>query len=106
MFKPRFGQADNLEFKVESIQLLSEIREKMAKNATLSFPLHEVTLEFIDNLETLCKAHPGNCKLKLNVVDPIERIVLDLPSKSIKIDPNNTFMNELSKFKNVNFTLN
>ncbi|UKJ08825.1 DNA polymerase III subunit alpha [Solitalea lacus] len=105
-FKPRFGQADNLEFKVESIQLLSEIREKMAKNVTLSFPLHELTLEFIDNLEALCKANPGNCKLKLNVIDALERIVLDLPSKSIKVDPNNNFMSEIGKFKNVNFSLN
>ncbi len=51
------------EFKVTKISLLSDLREKIAKEINLSVELEQVTDEFMDDLYTLITENEGNCKV-------------------------------------------
>jgi len=107
----RFGQADNLELKVTSIQLLSTLRDKMAKILTIQLNLPDVSDEFIRKLFSLIESnskqdHPKNCNLKFTVRDQDENCSVDLLSRKVKINPDNEFLTSLDALGTVKYKLN
>ncbi len=102
----RFHQADNLEFKVSSIQLLSELREKLAKSITIQIPLTKVTDDFIEEIKVLLEANPGNCTVKFSVFDIEENIKVEMPSKKTKVNLSNDLIQMLESRKEISFKLN
>lgn len=105
----RFRNSGNWEFKVSSMQLLSELRDKMARNITIHVPLRSLNDEFISQFNTIitenAKTEPRNCTLRFKVVDAEENIAVDLPSKRIKVSPSNEFIAML-KENALDFKLN
>lgn len=105
----RFRGSGNWEFKVSSMQLLSELRDKMARNITIQVPLRSLNEEFISQFNTIiaenAKVEPRNCTLRFKVVDTEENIAVDLPSKRIKVSPNNEFIAMLTE-NGLDFKLN
>ena len=51
------------EFKVSKISLLSDLREKIAKEINLTVNLEQVTDTFIDDLDALINENEGNCRV-------------------------------------------
>jgi len=107
----RFKQKDNWELKITSINLLSEIRDKMSKCLTIQFPLHQLSETFIEGLEELVKVNAEqnpqrNCQLKFTVFDSEESIAVEMPSKSLKIYPSNEFLERLHKLQHITYKLN
>ncbi|MCW3102073.1 MAG: polymerase subunit alpha [Bacteroidetes bacterium] len=105
----RFRGSGNFEFKVSNIQLLSELRDKLARSITIQVPLRALNEEFISQFNTIItensKVESRNCVLRFKVVDNEENIAVDLPSKRIKVSPNNEFI-EMLKSKQLDFKLN
>jgi DNA polymerase-3 subunit alpha len=105
----RFRNSGNFEFKVSSLQLLSELRDKLAKNITIHVPLKDLSDEFISKVNDIinenAKVEPRNCVLRFKVIDTDENVAVDLPSKKIKVNPNNDFI-ELLQSNNLDFKLN
>jgi DNA polymerase-3 subunit alpha len=108
-FQARFGDQNNLEFKVAAIQLLSELRDKLAKTLTLNVSLKAVNDELIEKINNIIKnneaAQPKNCLLRFNIIDSEEGISVYMPSKKIKVNPNNELIELLAQY-NVDFRLN
>ena len=104
----RFRNSGNFEFKVNTIQLLSELRDKLAKSLTVSVPIKDVSDEFITKfneiLTTNIEAQPRNCTLKFKVFDE-ENVAVLLPAKKIKLNPNNDLL-DLLKLHHLDFDLN
>ncbi|MFM6975625.1 MAG: DNA polymerase III subunit alpha, partial [Sphingobacteriaceae bacterium] len=78
----RFRQSGNWEFKINSISLLSELRDKMAKSLTIQLPLYEITDELMTQLDALVKSHTEThpdrkCHLRFRLVDLDEGASLD-----------------------------
>jgi len=108
----RFRQKDNWEFKISTITLLSDLRDKMAKSLTIQLPLQDLSSALIDELDEIFKRNAEqyperNCALKFTVYDRIkeENIVVDMPSKSFKIFPGNEFLDKL-KEHSITYKLN
>ncbi len=105
----RFRQADNLEFKVSTIQLLSELRDKLAKIITVNVSLTDLNDEFIEKVNGIINenadALPRNCTLRFKVIDPDENISVFLPAKKIKVNPNNEMI-ELLEQHHLTYSLN
>jgi DNA polymerase-3 subunit alpha len=105
----RFRGSGNFEFKVSSIQLLSELRDKLAKSITIQVPLRSLNDEFITRFNSIItensKAESRNCTLRFKVIDAEENITVDLPSKRIRVSPNNEFIAML-KDNQLDFKLN
>ncbi len=102
-FQARFGDASNLEFKVSQIQLLSELRDKLGKMITINLPLNMVNDDVIEKMNTIIKqneeAQPKNCLLRFRIIDAEEGISVDMPSKKIKLNPNNELLELLAENK-------
>ena len=105
----RWKQEDNLEFKISNIQLLPELRDKLAKSITIQVPLPDLTESFISNLMELINSNTGNapknCSLKFLVVDKDDNLTVEMPSRKIKVNPSNLFIEDLEK-KALKFKLN
>jgi DNA polymerase-3 subunit alpha len=106
----RWNQPNVMEFKITSVQLLSEMREKFLKSITLNVPLNEISDEFIEKLNSLVhentKETQGTCYLKINVMDAEEGIALTLPSRKIRVSPDNSFLSAIQNMPNVTYKLN
>lgn len=106
----RYMQKDVMEFKISSVQLLSDIREKLLKGITISVSVSDITEIFIESLTKIIhensKQNQGNCSLKFQVIDPENTLVVDLFSKKIKINPDNNFLQALDSFSEVKYKLN
>jgi DNA polymerase-3 subunit alpha len=91
----KWGDPNELEFKVTSIELLSEILDKKAKGITVELPLASITDDLVVNLRTTFESHKGNCRVKFFIYDPEERVDIHMPSMGAGIDLSKEFIEEL-----------
>jgi DNA polymerase-3 subunit alpha len=107
----RFKKEGDWEFKVTAIDLLSELRDKLTKCITIQVPIEEVNEDLMEKINVILQENKENserhnCKLNFEVFDREENLKLELPSKSLKINPNNQFLEQLTKLNVVNYKLN
>lgn len=102
----RFRNADLLEIRINQMQLLSEVKDKMARSVTLSVSIHDLEEPFISSLHELVKNHPGSCGLKISITDPLENIGVDMPSKTYKVSISEEFLAELGRMERITYRLN
>ncbi len=86
---------DELEFKITSIQHLSEIRDKFSKSILLDIDVRDINSDLISNIEKISTEFPGSCDLKLNVYDQQEGLSVELMSRRYKISPDNEFIDKM-----------
>lgn len=111
LVQERFKQVGNWGFELKNIQLLSDLREKMAKSFTIQFPLHVLDADFIQELERLinCTSVEGqeaNCQLKFKIMDVQDELSIEMPVKRRKIFITNEFLDGLEEMDGVNYRLN
>ena len=106
--KKRWGDMEPM-FVINSIELLSEIRDKLSKSITLTIPMRTLSTEFIDNLtelfETDQSEEKGNCKLKVIVTDE-EKTTVNLFSRKIKLKITNELLANFGEMDGVSYKLN
>lgn len=107
----RFGKSGDWEFKVNHINLLSELRDKLTKCITIQVPIEAVDDILMQNIEQLIhenkeSTEKQNCKLHFSIYDREKNFKLDLPSKSLKINPDNRFLERLKQLNMTNYKLN
>ncbi|GAB4133111.1 MAG: DNA polymerase III subunit alpha [Bacteroidia bacterium] len=103
----RFGNPENLEMKIQSMELLSELLEKKVKQVTLNCALPSINDQFIAKIQELVSKYPGNSALRFAVFDMNENLRVELPSRRIRVKPENAFLKELeSAFPDVTWKLN
>ena len=84
-----------MEFKINSITLLSEIRGKLIKGLKVNINLNDLTYDVMEKLEAITAKYKGDAKLYIEVVDQQENISLELFSKKFTIDPTADLIKEL-----------
>jgi DNA polymerase-3 subunit alpha len=107
----RYGRKGEWEFKVNFMQLLPEVRDKMAKNMTIYIYLSDLNEAVVDDITSLIEQNnqldlPRNCNLKIGIIDIEDGISVEVPSRKFKINPTNEFMQGLSNLNGVNYRLN
>jgi len=90
-----------MEFKIDSISLLSEVRSKMVKGLRVNIDLDDLTLDLMEKLEAITEKYKGEAKLYFDVVDRKENISLELFSKRFSIDPSAEMIQELKEIPEV-----
>ena len=83
--QPKQWKQDEYEVKVNTIELLSDVKEEVIERLTVSVPLSEINDEFIEEFSSLAKAHPGNVLLDFYVRDE-EGQHISLTSRKWKIN--------------------
>ncbi|WDF56776.1 DNA polymerase III subunit alpha [Mucilaginibacter sp. KACC 22063] len=95
----KFRQKDNWDLRITSISLLSELRDKLTKSLTVHIDLFALNDQLLQNIEqalnTNSQKYPArNCQLKFIVKDD-EGYLVQMPSKTIKVNPSDDLIEEL-----------
>lgn len=95
-----------LEFVVHGMELLQGLREKKAKNIEIKLPTSTVNKGLIGDLQKILMDNEikGNCRVRFTVYDPLEKIQVVLPSRSIMVNPSNELLKKLEDL-DVSFAL-
>jgi len=88
---------NELEFVVHSIELLQNLKETKANSVHIKVSSKALDQVMIMDLNKLFLANEGKCNLHFTVYDPLDQVEVHLPSKTMKIDPNNTLFKELKR---------
>ncbi len=83
------------EFKIQKIDLLPDIRNKLTKYFTVELASFEVNDALINDLDKLVQKYPGKTKLRIKFTDFEEGIKIGLTSTSKTIELNNELLREL-----------
>jgi DNA polymerase III subunit alpha len=95
----------DLEFKITSMEPLSDIRERMAKGIELQMRLSDVSPALIGELERYGQKYPGNNVFKLNIMGAFEErmINLEMMSRKISVDINDDLIKELDRLEDISY---
>ena len=103
--QPKQWRQNEYEVKVNSIELLSDVKEEVIEKLTISVPLTEVNDEFIEELSALVKQHPGKVTLDFYVKDE-EGQHLSLTSRKWKIELQKDIMAYLKSQSMLSYKIN
>ncbi|MCG8574222.1 MAG: DNA polymerase III subunit alpha [Flavobacteriales bacterium] len=95
--KRKFG--DDLEFKITSMDLLTELRDKRARTLLLEVESSDISDEKIDELYTILTDHSGNCALKFVLKDHKTNSSIRMPSRSMKVAVDNEMIEKVKKLE-------
>ena len=87
-----------LEFTISSIELLQNLRETRANNLLIRINSKAIDQILISDLNKVLLEHEGNCKVHFIVYDELDQLEVKMPSRSIKVDPNNQLFSALKNF--------
>ena len=98
------------EFRINSVQLLNELREKMVNKLIIDLELDELNDKVLENLESALPSSqesetPG-CNVCFRVQDKVSKRRIKLYSRSRKIDLSNETIEQLDKIPGISYALN
>jgi DNA polymerase-3 subunit alpha len=96
---------EQLVFKIQSIELLSEILEERTKELKLVLNLRDLNARMLDNLHDVLERHKGTKKLIVEVFDESEKLQMDFLSRKMQIRIGKPLIAELAELENVTFKL-
>jgi len=99
MMKPRFNSEDQFEFKVNSMTLLADVREKMLTSVLVNIKTERVQQHFVQEFFQLLDHSKGNALLKLNIIDEKQKIVVSAASRRFKINFDNDTMKRFDELE-------
>ena len=103
--QPKQWRQDEYEVKINTIELLPEIKEKVIEKLTVSLPLTEINDEFIEEFSTLVLANPGNVELNVFVRDE-EGQTVSLTSRGLKISLQKNILTFLKNQTSLSYKIN
>jgi DNA polymerase-3 subunit alpha len=90
---------DDLEFKISSMSLLSEILDKEVRELVLKVNLNDITEDFTREITEIITQNPGKHSLIIKVVDVLNKYEVDLLSRKVKINLDSEFVDKINKMK-------
>jgi DNA polymerase-3 subunit alpha len=86
------------------------LRDKYAKGIKLHLPIHGINDNLIAQIyaiieENRVSTEQQKCTLNFIIHDTEKSINLELPSKSLKVNPNNDFLDQLTALNTVNYEI-
>jgi len=85
-----------MEFQIQNMMLLDEVRKLLTKRLHISLPLLKVDAAFVDFIEDNVKKHPGNTELILYIAD-WNGMEIKLKSQNRKIEVNDDLIRYLQE---------
>ncbi|WP_165024760.1 DNA polymerase III subunit alpha [Dysgonomonas sp. ZJ279] len=98
--------ANQMEFKINSIQLLPDVKDHLIEKLTIVLPLHDMNSQMVEELSTLTKNNPGNSLLYFEVVDGERNMKVELFARGLKIDVKRELIDYLIENESFVFKVN
>lgn len=103
--RPRFRDSEQLELKVQQIELLQDIRNRKLKALRLRMQLNDVKEQSINQLKALLEQFPGDIPLQLQVVDWEGQMATQLKSQQGGVEPTNALFKALEALPEIEIRL-
>ncbi len=94
-----------LDIRVKSMSLLSELLEKESANLWLHLPVADVDSHLVKKMRAIAKKHRGKTRLKFLLLDPVDNYTIEMASRTHKVEPV-SFLQELLKHFEIKYRLN
>lgn len=104
--QPKRYREDEMEVKISSINLLSEMKDKLVSKITLQIPLSELTDTTVAELSALVKNNSGNSLLYFQIIGEESHMHLQLFSRPARIKVNKHFIDYLKNNLLIDFKIN
>jgi DNA polymerase-3 subunit alpha len=106
----KFRQKDNWDLRINTISLLSEMRDRLTKSITVVLDLNALDNQLLDNLENMVKTnnekYPNkSCTLKFLVKDRDDALLVDMSSKTFKVSPTDDLLEDIQALTNMEAVL-
>jgi len=111
VIEEKFRQKDNWDMRITQMGLLTEVRDKLAKSITVCLELNSLNDNLVDSLLQIVESNNQkypvkNCTLRFMVKDVEESLLVELPSKTFKVNPNDELLDEIHNLTHVQPMLN
>ena len=104
--QPKKWKQDEYEYKVTSIELLSDVKEKAVEKLTIMASLSALDEQLIQDLSSLVKSHPGNSDLYFKVKDIDGQMAVDFMSHSLKVSVQKDLISYLKLQPELDYKIN
>ncbi|MBT5089836.1 MAG: DNA polymerase III subunit alpha, partial [Flavobacteriales bacterium] len=94
--KKRFYN-DDLEFKISSIDLLSELIDKEVRDVMLNVDVGDISEQLVNDVVRIVSEHKGKHSLIFNVVDHLNKYEVDLLSRKMKVNLDREFLEKIGE---------
>jgi DNA polymerase-3 subunit alpha len=106
MVQSRQFRREQIEFRVQQIQLLEDIKRKQSRELVVATPADQLTEGQVRFLTENIRANPGSCEMLLQLTDPRNGWKVDLRSINKKLEMNDELADFLEKQDNLNIRIN
>ncbi|WP_053179009.1 DNA polymerase III subunit alpha [Sunxiuqinia dokdonensis] len=97
---------DQLEFKIRSIELLSEVRKNQIKTVTVQLPLQNVTPDLIQEIESISLKNKGKALLRFNIWDSETKSMVSLFSRNTRVEMTSELERFFRNHESLSFKIN
>lgn len=104
--QPKRYRQEELEIKVGTISLLTEVKDKLVSKLTLLIRLEDINSSMISDLSALTKNNSGNSLLYFHVISEELELDVELFSRPTKINVSGKLINYLVNDLNIDFKIN
>ena len=104
--QPRQWKPEEIEIKINSIQLLPDVKDELIEKLTLYIPLNKLDSTLVADLAALIKGEKGNTELYFTITDREEKSKVDLFARPYKINVGKDLMNYLNEHEEIAFQIN
>ncbi len=107
--RPKYYKSDEYqkEFRIQQIELLSDVRDKLTNNLFIRWDYDLLKKEQIDGLNKLFKAHKGKKNITFELLDKLTNVVITLNSRSKTVEVSNELLEKLHEFRGyLGFSIN
>ena len=94
-----------MEFTIDNIMLLDDVRKLLTKKISLSVPMEKLDDIFVDFIRTNVKTHPGNTEFMILVADPDTGHSVRLRSQGMKLELNDELIRYLQEHDEIQYAL-
>ncbi|MDF1549893.1 MAG: DNA polymerase III subunit alpha [Bacteroidales bacterium] len=94
----RFGNPEaELEFKPSSVDMLSEIKDKVFNSLAIKISVDQISDELISEVQELAESNKGNTLLKFLIFDPGTKVWVQMFSRTHKVNISKDLVNYLEQ---------
>ena len=93
----RAWQNGDVRVQITTIQQLQDVLANMAKKITLNLPIESINETSVKQFDSVFKKHQGNQHLNFMIIDREEKLKLNMPSRSAKINITKELLDELTE---------
>ncbi len=93
----RAWQNGDVRVQITTIQQLQDVLANMAKKITLHLPIESINEISVEQFDSVFKKHQGNQHLNFMIIDQQEKLRLNMPSRSAKINITKELLDELNE---------